>query len=45
MLDSWKTTYLKIEMGTVNKTHSLQVHEYRNFDDLLIMKIKRIKID
>ena len=45
MIDSWKTTYLKIEMGTVNKTHSLQVYEYGDFDDLLTMKLKKIKID
>jgi len=27
MLDSWQTTYLKIEMNTVNTTDSLQVYE------------------
>jgi len=27
MVDSWETTYLKIEMETVNKTDSLQVYE------------------
>ncbi|WP_439129823.1 hypothetical protein [Polaribacter sp.] len=27
MVDSWQTTYLKIEMNTVNKTDSLQVYE------------------
>ena len=27
MVDSWETTYLKIEMYTVNKTDSLQVYE------------------
>ena len=40
-----KLPILKIEMFTVNKTHSIQVHEYIDFDNLLIMKIKRIKID
>lgn len=32
MVDSWETTYLKIEMYTVNKTDSLQVYEDK-FDD------------
>lgn len=27
MVNSWETTYLKIEMPTVNKTDSLQVYE------------------
>lgn len=27
MVDSWQTTYLKIEMNTVNNTDSLQVYE------------------
>ncbi len=27
IIDSWQTTYLKIEMETVNKTDSLQVYE------------------
>jgi len=32
MIDSWETTYLKIEMVTVNKTDSLDVYEDA-FDD------------
>ena len=32
MVDSWETTYLKIEMYTVNKTDSLEVYEDK-FED------------
>ncbi|AUC21255.1 hypothetical protein BTO15_03650 [Polaribacter sejongensis] len=32
MVDNWETTYLKIEMYTVNNTDSLQVYEDK-FDD------------
>ena len=37
MVDSWETTYLKIEMYSVNKSDSLQVYEdkFENNPDLL----------
>ena len=37
MVDSWETTYLKIDMFTVNKSDSLQVYEdkFENNPDLI----------
>jgi hypothetical protein len=41
----WETTYLKIKMFTINKVYSLNFNEYGGFDDLLTVKVKRIKND
>lgn len=45
LTDSWQTTYLKIEMPTVNKTDSLSVYEDKFDDDPEIIAQSKYNAD